>query len=655
MSLRDIFFPGSEEADEKRRMEREHAETVSFIREEFSRRKQERMPYELRWTLNANFYMGNQYCDINTYRDMGIEQMLPLNKRREREVYNRIAPIVETRAANLQKIDYAMNVKARRDDVDDAAKADVCTRLIRHMMDVSEFNTMKNQAIMWNEIVAGGFWVCGWNPMLGRVTAIEEYTEIDEDGNAHKITREVHEGDVEYSLLSNFEVYPEDVMIEGVKNQPSIMVVQVISKKEAYDRYNLVTKGESIQTFTVTPKPISYGIEKECTGNILSMTEKRDVVRIITYYEKPGRAHPKGRCIVMADVEEGIILFDGPLPGGIVPISQFKCKSIPGQFFGKSVIEDLIPLQRAYNDAKNSVAEYIRRLAVGEILAEEGSIDVDKLEMYGRVDGMILEYKQGHEKPTNMPIDNLPSEVMHTIEKIENEMEYVSGVSQLQMIGAAPGGITSGAAIESLREIDNTRMAMTGEYIRDSVKDLAVMWLVLYKNYATLPRVVECTGLNGIGNALIFTREDITSYEVDFDAENQLVVSEDMQLERFKMFLQLGYFADDNGVTSQRVKNFVLNKAKLGNFTEIMDMNSLQVQSAQRETVYMRSGAFCDINSYDDDEIHAEEHKRFILSTEFEQLRRKKPQWAELILAHYNAHEAKINEKKAAQNAPMAM
>lgn len=654
MSLRDVFFPKSDEEWDKREAEKDAAETICFIREEFSRRKQERMPYELRWTLSANFYMGNQYCDINTYRDMGIEQMLPLNKQREREVYNRIAPIVETRCANLQKIDYAMSVKPRRDDVDDAAKADICSKIINHMLDVSGFNQKKNQAIMWNEIVGGGFWVTGWNPTAGRVTAIEEYTDVDEDGNVTIKRREVHEGDVEYSLLSNFEVYPEDVMVEGVQNQNSLMVVQVIGKKEAYDRYNIETAGETIQTFTVTPKPISYGVEKECTGNILSQCEKRNAVRIITYYEKPGREFPRGRCIVMADVEDGIILFNGELPGGIIPISQFKCKSIPGQFFGKSVIEDLIPLQRAYNDAKNSVGEYIKRLAVGELLAEEGSIDVDSLETYGRRDGRIIEYKRGYAKPSNMPIDNLPSEVMQTIEKLENDMEYVSGVSQMQMVGAAPSGVKSGNAIEQLKEIDNTRMAQTGEYIRESVKELAVMWLVLYKQYATLPRVVECVGLNGIGNALIFTREDITSYEVDFDAQNQLIVSEDMQLERFKMFLSLGYFADENGVTSQRVKNFVLQKAKLGNFTEIMDMNSLQVQSAQRETVYMRSGAFCDINPYDDDDIHAEEHKRFILSAEFEQLRRKKPEWAELILAHYQAHEARSEQKKQAKMPQMA-
>ncbi|MBR5535749.1 MAG: hypothetical protein IKU60_03785 [Clostridia bacterium] len=653
MILRDLFFQQSEADWEKRKAEKDNADLIAFIREEFGRRKQERMPYELRWTLNANFYMGNQYCDINTYRDFGIEQLLPLNKQKEREVYNRIAPIIETRAANLQKIDYAMSVKPRRNDVDDAAKADVCSKIINHMMDVSGFNQKKNQAIMWNEITGGGFWVCGWNSAKGRVTTIEEYTELEEDGSINVKRREVHEGDVEYSLLSNFEVYPDDVMVEGIENQNSIMVVQVINRKEAYDRYNIKTDGETIQTFTVTPKPISYGIEKECTGNILSQSEKRHAVRIITYYEKPGREFPNGRCITMADVEEGVILYNGELPGGIIPLSQFKCKSIPGQFFGKSVIEDLIPLQRAYNDAKNSVGEYIKRLAVGELLAEEGSIDVDSLEMYGRRDGRIIEYKQGSQKPTNMPIDRLPGEVITTIEKLENDMEYVSGVSQMQMVGAAPSGIKSGKGIEELKEIDNTRMAQTGEYMRESVKGLAVMWLVLYKRYSTIPRVVECVGLNEIGNALIFTSEDITSYEVDFDAQNQLIVSEDMQLERFKMFMSLGYFADENGVTSQRVKNFVLQKAKLGNFTEIMDMNSLQVQSAQRETVYMRQGMFCDINSYDDDEIHAEEHKRFILSAEFEQLRRTKPQWAELVLAHYSAHEARCEQKKAQMPAVM--
>ena len=45
-----------------------------------------------------------------------------------------------------------------------------------------------------------------------------------------------------------------------------------------------------------------------------------------------------------------------------------------GQFFGRSPIVDLIPLQRAYNGVKNKIHDYIRAVAANPLLVPEGSI-----------------------------------------------------------------------------------------------------------------------------------------------------------------------------------------------------------------------------------------------------------------------------------------
>lgn len=637
-------FPRSEKSIREEETRRNDDETVSFLKKELARRKSERMAYELRWTLCGNFFMGNQYCDINCYRDMGIEQFLPDDKNIERETFNRIAPIIETRIANLQKVTYAMVVKPRREDLDDEAKAEVSTKILRYWQDVSHFDARKNKAIVYNEICGNAFWVVGWNKEKGRVTARGRKL-CEENGELTEKVVDYHEGDVEYSLLSSYEVYPEDCMKEGVENQNSMMVEQVLTAKEVYNRYGFYCDGESVNTFTVTPKIAGYGMGKETSTNTLSMTKKEHSVRVVTYYERGGREYPKGREIVFADYDGGKILYQGELSYGFIPIVQIKCKSVPGQFFGKSAIEELLPLQRAYNDVKNRIHEHIKRIALGTLLVEKGSLDVDMLEQYGISAGQIVEYEPGRNKPSAMPVDNLPSEVLKEAETLERDMEYVAGVSQLQMIGSAPSGITSGSAIESLREIDNTRMAMTSEYIREGAVNLGIMVLKIYKMFARLPRVVNYTGLNDLGNALIWKGSDIESFEVDFETENELVFSEEMQLQRFNTAVQMGFYTDDNGVIPQRVKNMGLEKMKLGKYSELLGMNTLSIEQAKRENTYMRSGMFCDINSYDDDVIHAEEHKRFILSTEYEILKHKKKEWAELILAHYEAHEARIKEK----------
>jgi hypothetical protein len=52
-------------------------------------------------------------------------------------------------------------------------------------------------------------------------------------------------------------------------------------------------------------------------------------------------------------------------------------------------------------------------------------------------------------------------------------MEYVAGVSQLMVSGNPRSGVDSGVAMQTLRDIDNTRLALTGNNIRDAVLDLA--------------------------------------------------------------------------------------------------------------------------------------------------------------------------------------
>ena len=124
-------------------------DVIKFVNDELEKRRNERSPLEQQWTLNANFLVGNQYCDINTYKG-GIEQIEPVHDFLERETFNQIAPLIETRISNLKKITYQMKVKPRTNELDDYAKADVSTAILQHTQSISNFDTQKNTMIAWN-------------------------------------------------------------------------------------------------------------------------------------------------------------------------------------------------------------------------------------------------------------------------------------------------------------------------------------------------------------------------------------------------------------------------------------------------------------------------------------------------------------------------
>lgn len=65
---------------------------IQKVIEDLEQRKTERSVLEQQWTLNANFLVGNQYCEINPYRG-DIEQLEPVYDWLERETFNQIAPL----------------------------------------------------------------------------------------------------------------------------------------------------------------------------------------------------------------------------------------------------------------------------------------------------------------------------------------------------------------------------------------------------------------------------------------------------------------------------------------------------------------------------------------------------------------------------------
>ena len=80
---------------------------VDSIQNDFKSRQEIRKPFELIWELNMNFYLGNQYSYISNSQELlNVEKMFHWENR---ETYNHIAPIIESRLSKLNKIKPAFN------------------------------------------------------------------------------------------------------------------------------------------------------------------------------------------------------------------------------------------------------------------------------------------------------------------------------------------------------------------------------------------------------------------------------------------------------------------------------------------------------------------------------------------------------------------
>ena len=137
----------------------------------------------------------------------------------------------------------------------------------------------------------------------------------------------------------------------------------------------------------------------------------------------------------------------------------------------------------------------------------------------------------------------------------------------------------------------------------------------------------------------MWSAEDINSYDVNYITENELLMSEEMQKQRFFDAYNMGLFTDAEGRIPERVKLMALEFMKVGNYSDIMNINSLQIQAAQRENVFFEEGVIPEVSEFDEHEIHIEEHLRYILQMDFKILKHKKPEYAAILENHIREHK----------------
>ena len=623
---------------------------IQKVLDDLQQRKMERSPLEQQWTLNANFLVGNQYCEINPYRG-DIEQLEPVYDWLEREAFNQIAPLIETRIANLKKLSYMMKVKPATNELDDYAKAETSTSVLQHTQKVSDFESKKNTMISWNELTGNCFWLSWWDKDKGEKYAVEQLFEVDENGNQKSKETAYYQGDLDYGLITPYELYPESIFKQTVEAQRSIILEQVKTVDDIYDLYGIKVEGTNIETFELTPLASGGGFGYENTTMTIGHRTIDNAEKVITYFERPSKHKPNGQMIIIVGDEH--LVYYGDLPYSRIPIVQSVCIEVAGQFFGKSTIERMMPIQRAYNGCVNRIHEYIKRVAIGSYIVEEGSINIEEFEEEGQAPGKLVIYKQGTNAPKPVEIGQLPSEIMTERYNLKQDLEYAAGVSQLMVYGQAPSGVTSGKALDNLMEIDNTRLSLTGDHIRNSVLKLAILWLEIYKKYATTHRIVNYVGGNNIGKAIVWSNEDINSYDVEYVTENELLMSEDMQKQRFFDAYNMGLFTDADGRIPERVKQKALEYMKCGNYSEIMSINQLQIQSAQRENVFFENGVIPEVSDFDEHEIHIEEHLRYVLQMDFQLLKKRKPDYAKALENHLRQHKEIVRQEE--QQKMMAM
>jgi hypothetical protein len=339
-----------------------------------------------------------------------------------------------------------------------------------------------------------------------------------------------------------------------------------------------------------------------------------------------------------------------PFSHGQYPFVKFD--HIPGgKYYGTSLIEDLIPLQKEYNRTRGQIIEAKNRMAKPQWMAARGSIDASKITSEP---GQVLEFTPGFPEPKQVTLAPLPSYVIQELERIMTDWNDIAGQHEVTH-GQVPPGVTAATAISYLQERDESKLSHTFDSLEEGVEKLAKMALSYVRDYWQIERVIRVTGPDGSFDALTFKGSDLNNnLDIRIEAGSALPTSKAAKQALIMDLMKMGFIDPKKGLEvmdmgginklyeqiqvdqrqAQR-ENLRMSKVTAG----LMEQYNQQNMAMMEENPMAFDGGdppiLIPVNTWDNHEIHVEVHNNYRKGQAFESLT---PETKALFEAHVNYH-----------------
>ena len=615
-----------QEEEERARFE---AKVAAEVTADFEARKEKRRAVESGWLLDMNFFSGNQYCDVSPFG--GIVEEDKQFYWQSRRVFNRISTIIDARLAKLERLRPVLSVRAFSDEDGDLKAAKLASGVLKYAEERIRFDETVSRATVWSEVCGSAFYKIAWNEKGGRKVA------LDDSGNP------VFEGEVSVTCLSPFELYPDNLNAEGLEEVRSLIHAKRTTAQEVFEQFGVDVEEVALVGVNALEysEPSAGRLPTASLG--FNKTDEEKGVILIERYTRPSVDEPNGRLEIVAS---GKLLYYGELPyrngereERVFPFVKQDCLRLPASFFGGSIVDRLIPVQRAYNAVRNRKHELLNRLSMGVLTVEDGSVDTDELSEEGLLPGKVLVYRQGGKAPEMLDCGSVPSEFGKEEEWLEREFERIGGLSEINE--GTPTRVTSATGLQLLLSQDEAKLASTLGSIERALKEVGRQILRLYREFAGSARLMTLTGENKKTQVHYFNATDLAVSDLQFDVQNSVTPEE--KKEALLKLYNAGVLTDEDGKLTPENKQRLLDAFGFGSYENAQDISALHMAKAGEENLELKHNDVIP-DEYDDHALHINQHTRYLLSAEFKRSKLKE-ELKKRYLAHIALHKKMASEK----------
>lgn len=241
-----------------------------------------------------------------------------------------------------------------------------------------------------------------------------------------------------------------------------------------------ITMGEHGKSWSYTVYPVGY-IKKDGTPAT----------------EEDARLYPRGRLLVAT---RDRVLYDGPNPywHGMFPIAKLSLDPWPWSLLGGSVVSDIKPLQDSLNDTVNGFLDHVKVCLRPLVVGDKNMPKREWEKLDPRLPGQkIMENPSVGKGIRIEPPPPLPNDVPKWVEWNTNEMDYLSGVANLQsllQLRQAPGA----DSVEALQEALTPLLRLKGRLLEVFLREVGEMTKSNFFQFYTAGRRVAMLGEAGL-------------------------------------------------------------------------------------------------------------------------------------------------------------
>lgn len=282
-------------------------------------------------------------------------------------------------------------------------------------------------------------------------------------------------------------------------------------------------------------------------------------VRVTELWHLPTPSYPKGLYAIRFGTSDELVKAM-PLPSKrkdgrlFLPIVHFGFDIVPGRFWRKTRLDDLVYKQNQRNLVEAMIMLIIQRMGSPGWLIPRGS-QPEKITGAPGIKILYTAVSAGGthaEKPERFSGENIPQTMLLWLNKIDDDMERVAGTFFLQG-GDTPPGVHAASALAYLGERAQQAMSPLLSSYEHGWAEWAEQALEIFRTRASEPRISVAGGQNRWETERLMATDLEGSIEAQAEAGSSFPQSQASQRESISQLIQMRIINPSDPMTAYNI------------------------------------------------------------------------------------------------------